>query len=74
MKSYEQHIREKCPAVLAWHKLVWEESLNESVEASPTEDDVLVEEIVEPVIKEWRTINGKRKINDNFAKNMSVGY
>lgn len=76
MKSYEEHLSEACPAVIAWHKLMWEKSLNEEVEAPPTEDDVLVEEVSaeEPIIKEWRTINGERKIDSNFAKNMTVGY
>jgi hypothetical protein len=75
MKSYEEHLSEACPALLAWHKVVWEESLNKDVEALPAEEDILVEEtIAEPVIKEWRTIHGERKIDNEFAKNMTVGY
>ena len=75
MKSLEEHLSEACPALIGWHKRMWEESLNENVEAPPTADDVLVEEtIAEPTITEWRTINGERKIDNDFAKNMTVGY
>ena len=68
---------EACPALFAWHPLAWEERLNENVETSPAEDDILVEQTTideKPVIKEWRTINGERKIDNDFAKNMTVGY
>lgn len=75
MKSYEEYLSESCPAVIAWHKLVWEQSLNENVEVLPTEDNILTEETIsEPTIKEWRTINGERRIDNDFAKNMTVGY
>jgi hypothetical protein len=53
MKSLEEHLSEACPALIGWHKRMWEESLNENVEAPPTVDDVLVEEtIAEPTITE----------------------
>lgn len=75
LKSLEEHLSEACPAVIAWHKLVWEKSLNENVETSPTEDEILTEEVIEePIITEWRTIHGERKIDNDFAKNMTVGY
>jgi len=72
MKSLEEHLSEACPAMVGWHKLVGEKSLNEDVE---TLDESHLEEVIEePVIKEWRTIRGERKIDSNFAKNMTVGY
>jgi hypothetical protein len=73
MKSLEEHLSEACPALIAWHKLTWEKDLNEGV--APVEEDVLLEETVaEPVVTEWRTIHGERKIDNDFAKNMTVGY
>jgi len=83
MKSYEKHLYESCPAVFEWHKLAWEKEL--MGEKSPdilssNEEDVIEEcilpEVTEekPIIKEWQTINGKRKIDQSFANNMIIGY
>jgi len=76
LKSYEEHLSESCPALIAWHKLVWEDKVTGPPPAE--EDDVLTEETIientEPIIKEWRTINGNRRIDNDFANNMTVGY
>lgn len=75
MKSFEQRLSEKCPAVAAWHKMIWEQQ--NPVEVDPIEEECVVTEEVTPEpepIKEWRTVHGQRRINNNFAKNMTVGY
>lgn len=75
MKSFEKHLSEKCPAILEWHKKRWEESLktpatDEVPQSSKEEKNIQSK----PVITEWKTIYGNMRINQNFVKNMTVGY
>lgn len=77
MKSYEKHLSEKCPAVIEWHKIMWEkQNLSENAEVIPAKGNcAFTEETFKPeLIKEWKTIHGKRRIDNNFTKNMIVGY
>jgi len=79
MKSYEMLLRENCPAVFDWHAKVSEQKDQnfDPFAAFAPSNKVIVEVVDEepkPVIKEWRTVFGKRVIDESFANQMTAGY